>query len=371
MRKKLKIKAKQNNLTKKSDFQPVIFLTAFIVICAFALLFAGINIVTNKDFLVQKGLNEYQNGNFQDAERYYNFNTAIKKLFCITLKSHKDKDFYSYFESKEEMIKCILESGNISKAITEYQKLLQEVQIHCPYDEEMNNLINLQIANCYSVLGLYKKSIPIYEKLRSWYPQNLIQAYLETKNYDKAKEILFSNDIKTKIEEGDDTDAVALGYILLNYYKAIGRYDLANKNYSNNAPKFETDITSTLNLAELNYIQKNYEIAEKLFEELLSSDIFSQNTKHKIQLKYASLLYEIGKSYQAEQTIENIFKEQNELYDLSPEIICTNYTASKIFTHKSADFLKVAQKKFDRLKLPAESIFVNNLEDFCKINTHF
>lgn len=370
MKKTLKIKAKQKNSQKKSSLKLVIFSLVILFLCSFAF-FLGINILADENILAQKGLNAYQNGKFQNAERYYKADTTMKKIFSVTLKPQKDKDFYSYFESKEEMIKCLVERGNISKAIKEYQKFLKEVQTNCPHDEEMNNLINLQIANCYSILGLYNKSIPIYEKLRSWYPQNLIQAYLDTQNYEKAKAVLLSDDVKANIEDGEDTDAVALGYVLLNYYKAIGRYDLANKNYTEDAPSFETDITSALNLADLNYIQKNYEKAQELFEELLSSAAFSQNTRHKIQLKYASLLYEIGKSYQAEKAIEEIFNEQKELYDLSPEVICTNFTASKIFTQKSKDFSDIAQKKFDRLKLPAESLFFNNLNYFCEINTHF
>ena len=370
MKKTFKIKAKHNNNPKNSSLKPVIFSLIILFVCSFVF-FTGINILFDEDILAQKGLNAYQNGNFKNAERYYKADTEIKKLFSVTLKPAKDKDFYSYFESKEEMIKCLVERGNIQKAIKEYQKLLKEVQANCSQDEEMNNLINLQIANCYSTLGLYKKSLPIYEQLRSWYPQNLIQAYLDTKDYEKAKAVLLSDDVKANIEDGEDTDAVALGYVLLNYYKAIGRYDLANKNYTEDAPSFETDITSALNLADLNYRQKNYEKARELFEELLSSAAFSQNTRHKIQLKYATLLYESGKSYQAEKAVEEIFKEQKELYDLSPEIICTNYTASKIFNTKSKDFANIAQKKFDRLKLPAESLFYNDLDYFCKINTRF
>lgn len=368
MKKTLKIKAKNN---KKKDFPK----SKILLISAFLLFFVAIGVVGgayflfDEDILAQKALDFYQNGQYKKAEQFYMADTAIKKMFLVTLKAPQNKDFYPYFESKEDMIKCLVERGNIGKAVVEYKKLLKEVKENCPRDEEMGNLINLQIANCYSIFGLYEKSLPIYESLKNWYPQNLIQAYLDTKNFEKAKAVLMSDEVLEKIEEGEDSDAVALGYTLLKYYKAIGRYDLANNNYTKEAPSFETDVISALNLADLNLIQKNYEKAQELFEELLSSASFSTNIRHKIQIKYAILLYETGKSYQAEKAIEEIFKEQKELYDLSPDVICTNYAASKVFGQKSKDFANIAQKKFDRLKLPAESYFKNNIDYFCKINT--
>ena len=367
MKKKLKIKVKNN----PKNHKPIIFFAITVVLLAAIGFFEGMYFLFEENILTQKGLISYQNGQYKNAERYYNADTALQKLFAVTLKATKDKDFYAYFESKEEMIKCLIERGNISKAIKEYKKFLAEVQTNCPHDEDMSNLINLQIANCYATIGLYNKAIPIYEKLQNWYPQNLIQAYIDTKNYEKASAIINTDEIRAKIEEGEDSDAIALGYTLLNYYKAIGRYDLACKNYTKEAPSFETDIISALNLADLNYLQKNYAKSQELFEELLTSAAFSQNTRHKIQLKYANLLYESGKSYQAEKAIEDIFKEQKELFELSPEIICTNYTASKIFEQKSKNFANTAQKKFDRLKLPAESLFYNDLDYFCKINTRY
>ncbi len=367
MKKKLKIKVKNN----PKNHKPIIFFAITVVLLAAIGFFEGMYFLFEENILTQKGLISYQNGQYKNAERYYNADTALQKLFAVTLKATKDKDFYTYFESKEEMIKCLIERGNISKAIKEYKKFLAEVQTNCPHDEDMSNLINLQIANCYATIGLYNKAIPIYEKLQNWYPQNLIQAYIDTRNYEKASAILNTDEIRAKIEEGEDSDAIALGYTLLNYYKAIGRYDLACENYTKDAPSFETDIISALNLADLNYLQKNYAKSQELFEELLTSAAFSQNTRHKIQLKYAILLYESGKSYQAEKAIEDIFKEQKELFELSPEIICTNYTASKIFEQKSKNFANTAQKKFDRLKLPAESLFYNDLDYFCKINTRY
>lgn len=367
MKKTLKIKAKKN----EKNHKPIIFMALLALFLVFVAIFGGMYILFEENILTQKGLIAFQNGEYKNAEFYYDADTSLKKLFAVTLKAPKDKDFYSYFESKEEMIKCLIARGNISKAIKEYQKFLNEVQSNCPHDEDMSNLINLQIANCYSLLGLYNKSVPIYEKLKNWYPQNLIQAYIDTKNYEKARAILFSDEIKAKIEEGEDSDAVALGYALLNYYKATGNYNLANENYTKDAPSFETDIISALNLANLNYIQKNYDTARELFEELLSSAAFSQNTRHKIQTEYALLLFESGKSYQAEKALEDIFKEQKELYELSPEVICTNYAAAKVFRDKSQDFQKTAQKKFDRLKLPAESLFYNDIDYFCKINSRY
>lgn len=365
MKKTFKIKAK--NKSKITLFSTLIISMIIIL----GVLWGCITFLFDEDILAQKGLDFYQNGKYKNAEQCYKINTAIKKLFFVTLKQGKKKDFYSYFESKEEMIKILVERGNINKAVEEYQKLLKEVNENIPNDEEMKNLINLQIANCYSTLGLYDKSISIYEKLQSWYPQNLIQAYLDTKEYEKAKEILFSDKVKATIEDGEDFDAVALGYLLLSYYKAIGRYDLANTNYTEEAPSFETDITSTINLADLNFIQKNYETALQSYEELLSSSAFSQTMRHKIQLRYALVLYESGKSYQAEKAIAEIFQEQKELYELSPEVICTNYTASKVFGSKAKHYSEIAQKKFDRLKLPAESYFKNDLNYFCEINSRF
>lgn len=365
MKKTLKIKAKN-----KSKIG--IFSTIIISVVILSLVFFGIfYFLFDENILAKKGLNLYQNGQYKSAEQCYKIDTVIKKLFSVTLKSKKNKDFYSYFESKEEMIKILLERGNINKAVAEYQNMLKEVKDNIPNDEEMKNLINLQIANCYSTLGLYDKSIPIYEKLKSWYPQNLIQAYLDTKEYEKAKEILFSDKVRATIEDGGDFDAVALGYLLLSYYKAIGRYDLANTNYTEEAPSFETDITTAINLADLNFIQKNYETALSLYEELLSSPAFSQSMRHKIQSRYALVLYESGKSYQAEKAVEDIFQEQKELYELSPEVICTNYTASKVFVSKSKHYSEIAQKKFDRLKLPAESYFKDDLNYFCEINSRF
>lgn len=370
MKKTLKIKAKnikqkKNNTSKSKTVLVCIFLLflASLIICG------GAYFLFDEDILAQKGLNFYQNGQYKYAEQCYKFDTSIKNLFLITLKSPQNKDFYSYFESREEMIKCLVERGNISKAIFEYQKLLKEVKANCPRDEEMSNLLNLQIANCYSVLGLYGKSLPVYQSLKNWYPQNLIQAYIDTKDYEKAKSVLLSDEVREKIEDGEDSDAVALGYSLLSYYKAIGRYDLATENYTTEVPSFETDMISALNLADLNYIQKNYEKSRELYEELLSSASFSQNTRHKIQMRYAILLNESGKSYQAEKAIEEIFKEQKELFDLSPEVICANYVASKIVSSKADKYAEIAQKKFDRLKLPAESYFKNDIDYFCKINT--
>lgn len=371
MKKTLKIKTKIREKRINIFSKHKITATIIFLIIAILSIFFGILFLFNENILEQRALDFYQNGQYKNAESCYKLNTKIKKLFYITLKRTKDKDFYAYFESKEEMIKILLERGEITNAIKEYKKFLKEVKTNCPSDEDMSNLINLQIANCYSTLGLYKKSIPIYEQLKNWYPQNLVQAYIDIKDYEKADEVLQSEKVKSTIEEGEDLDAVALGYTLLNYYKAIGRYDLANKNYTKNAPSFETDITMALNAANINYIQKNYENAEPLYVELLSSESFSQNTRHKIQLQYAKLLYETGKSYQAEKLIEEIIKEQKELYDLSPEVICTNYTASKIFTEKSKYFSENAQKKFDRLKLPAESYFYKDLDYFCEINSRF
>lgn len=365
------MKKKLENIAKRQSKSIFLVTFAFAMIIFVGVFLCTISFILNENVLLKRGLTFYQNGQYKKAEQYYKADSSIKKMFSVTLKSKKNKDFYSYFESKEEMIKCLVERGNLRNAVSEYQKLLKEVAENIPNDEEMKNLINLQIANCYSALGLYDKSIPIYEKLQSWYPQNLIQAYLDIKDYEKAKSMLFSDKIKATIEEGGDFDAVALGYLLLSYYKAIGRYDLANTNYTEEAPSFETDITSAINLADLNFLQKNYETAMSMYEELLSSPAFSQSMRHKIQMRYAIVLAENGKSYQAEKAVEEIFNEQKELYELSPEVICTNYTASKVYTSNSSQYLKIAQKKFDRLKLPAENYFKNNLDYFCEINSRF
>ncbi len=370
MKRALKIKANIQEKRKKIYSKNKIVAIAIFFTISIAT-YMILLILYNGNILEQKALDFHQNGQYRNAESCYRLNTKIKKLFSVTLKSKKDRDIYTYFESKEEMIKCLIERGEITKAIKEYQKFAEEVKKHCPQDEEMSNLINLQIANCYSILGIYGKSIPIYEQLKNWYPQNLIQAYIDIEDYERAKNILETEKVQSTIAEGEDLDAVALGYTLLKYYKAIGRYDLADNNYTKEAPTFETDITNALNQANLKHIKKDYEKAEEIYEELLTSSAFSQTVRHKIQLQYALLLYEEGKSYQAEQAIENVIKEQGELYELSPEVICANYTAAKIYVEKAEYYLANAQKKFDRLKIPAESYFYKNLDYFCKINSRF
>lgn len=341
------------------------------VIC---IIFIGILLISlyfifEEDIFSEKAEEFMHLGKYSQAAKYYKLSSFIKDIFYIKLKKENDKDFYPVFECREMSIQAIVLYGDISQAINEYKKALQYVKKSLPHDEDMSKFLRLNLADCYSYLGYYKKSIPLYEELETWYPQNLIRAYLDTKEFSKAKSILDKKSVMEKIENGDDVDSIALEYDLFSYCKDTQQYEKASKNYSIYAPLFEISLIMPLNLADLYYRQNDFEKSKDMYEKILSTNDFSAKTKHKILINYAILLNDMNKNDDARKIFNLIFKEQKDLYKYSPEIICTNYYAGKIL--ENTKYSNIAKDKFNNLHLKKDSYFYKDIDYFCKINNNY
>lgn len=312
------------------------------------------------------------NGFYQKAADEYYKSVKLKKVI-YDLKnffkiSDNDRLNREINELLLEVASCYSESGDLKRALKFYLNFLARL----PKTSENEALINytkLQTAICYSSLGYYDKALPIYEELKTWYPQNLILAYINDKDFVNAEQILFSRDVQDKIKEGDDIDAAYLSYVLLSYYKEIGQFEKADKNYAEEAPEFESTIISKIHYADLYFNLKNYDKSEQLYMELVNSMEFPEKIMNKLKLRYALVLNANGKQNKAEQVINGVLNDIREAYKYSPEIICAKYYLAQIDVSKSLE--KDAKNLFSSLHLTKGSRFKNNIEEFCKINTAY
>lgn len=321
---------------------------------------------------VEKGKIYYEEGRYQKAAASFQKAVQIKKiqqnLYIFVKKDKKDILDSQINDMLLEIAFCYSESGDIKRALQFYSDLSSRLT-HKTSDEAFSNFIKLQQGLCYSYLGYYDKAIPIFEELKSWYPQNLIFAYINSKNFDKARKVLFSDVVQDKISGGDDIDAEALNYALFEYYKETRQYDKALKTHSEEMPEFETKLLKDIQNADLYSVLSKYEEAAKIYERLIYNPKFSQRTQNKIKIKYALVLALLNKNKDAENLLKEVESTLKESYRLSSDIICTKYYFSKI---RNDDRLKKESfSLFRELGLSKNSLFYKNIDDFCKINLQY
>lgn len=294
----------------------------------------------------------------------------IKKIFigiCLICVAVFGWNFYNQSYQDEDVSSVADEymlTGNFQKAIVEYKKLIDELSKNS--SEEDLKYLKLQLAKCYAALGYYKEALPIFRALKDWYPQELISAYLDLQRYEEAKNILTSDKVLASIKEGDDIDGVRLHYELLKYYKAMGRYGSAVLPFSEDAPTFETELFSNLNLADLYYRTNDLKKFEKEYEHFNSlEDVDSY--KLRMKLSYAQLLALNGDKKHAKKIFSEVKNMRADYYKYSPEVICSDYYEA-ISLDKS---VQKAQKAFEKLKLDDDSLFKNDIKYFCKVNMQY
>lgn len=252
--------------------------------------------------------------------------------------------------------------GDFQKAITEYKNLIEKSNS----SEEDLTYVKIQLAKSYAALGYYKKALPIFRELKDWYPQELISAYLALDRNEEARNILFSDKVLASIKEGDDIDGVRLHYELLKYFKAMGNFESAQTPFSKDAPVFETEIFESLNLADLYYRQNNLQKFEEAFEKFLTLDS-DDAYKLRLQLNYAQLLAKNGDEKHAKKQFSEVKKLSTGYYKYSPEVICSDYYEA-LALGKS---VQKAEKTFQKLKLDDDSLFKNDIKEFCRINMQY
>ena len=229
--------------------------------------------------------------------------------------------------------------GDFQKAITEYKNLIEKSNS----SEEDLTYVKIQLAKSYAALGYYKKALPIFRELKDWYPQELISAYLAL-----------------------DRNGVRLHYELLKYFKAMGNFESAQTPFSKDAPVFETEIFESLNLADLYYRQNNLQKFEEAFEKFLTLDS-DDAYKLRLHLNYAQLLAKNGDEKHAKKQFSEVKKLSTNYYKYSPEVICSDYYEA-LALGKS---VQKAEKTFQKLKLDDNSLFKNDIKEFCRINMQY
>ena len=309
-----------------------------------------------------------ENGEYQKAAKLYKKAILYKKTKDIF--KDKDEKNAEINDLLQEIVYCYSESGDVKRALKSYDQLYSNMSKSIS-DEATRKYIKLQMACCYADLGYFNKAIPIFEQLVKWYPQYLAQAYINTKDFEKAKNVLFSDDVQTKLQNGDDVDTAFLNYILLEYYKETNQFDKALKDYAPEAPSFESDLMKNIHFADLYYKTGNYQKSAEYYEKLIYNPEFSQKIQNKMKIKYALTLAKAGDFTKAKSLINEISESLKESYELSPEIICTKYYSVKILPKNNLETLKEAQNLFAQLRLTKDSRFYGNIEEFCRINTQY
>lgn len=350
----------------KKKSKKKLFFTALIVVIV---LFAGINKICHSFSSAEEDARIcVENGEYHKAAKLYQKAVFYKK--AANLFKTKNEKYSEQNDLLQEIVDCYSESGDIKRALGAYNRLYSNLSKSVS-DEASRKYIKLQIACCYADLGYFNKAVPIFEQLVKWYPQYLAQAYINTRNFEKAKNVLFSDDVQTKLQNGDDVDTAFLNYILLEYYKETGQFDKAQNDYAPEAPSFESEMMKDIHFADLYYQTGNYQKSAEYYEKLIYNPEFSQKIQNKMKIKYALTLAKTGDFTKAENLINEIFETLKESYELSPEIICTKYYSAKILPKENSEMLKEAQNLFTQLRLTKNSRFYGNIEEFCKVNTQY
>ncbi|NOQ26280.1 MAG: CHAT domain-containing protein [Bacteroidales bacterium] len=241
----------------------------------------------------------YQNGNYANSLEYLNKAIILKKQTNIDnppeyVKIHNRRGIVYY------------ELGNFQKAIESYVNALSHTQ-----DEYYKSIINYNIANIYVEKGNYSKALDFYEnslsilinsenekkyaKISDIYHNqgqvyhNLgiyklaLEKYLRCIQFSKEYNIGFMGDTYRNcglVYEKMDSLELAKNY----FVKAI---EINIKTYNENHPK---TILSYMSLATLLVKTKNYEKAEKLFNEIYSNLIVTVGHKHQYTSYYYSYI---------------------------------------------------------------------------------
>lgn len=359
---------KSSNISNKKSFNYL----KFVVIAVIIFIFFFIIFYFNNFNAAEKGKIYYEEGQYQKAAYYLQRAINFKKTkLSIAKWINPKKNKHTATEINDLLLDiafCYSESGDIKRALRFYSDLSSRLK-NDTSDEAFRNFVKLQTGLCYSYLGYFDKAIPIFEELKAWYPQNLIFAYINSKNFDKARVVLFSDVVQDKISEGDDIDAAALNYALFEYYKEIGQYDRAFKNHLNEMPEFEAELLKNVQNADLYNILGKYEQAAKLYEKLIYNPEFSQRIQNKMKIKYALVLASLNKNQEAANLLKEVEGTLKESYRLSPDIICTKYYFSKVI--KNDRLRRESFNLFRELNLSKESLFYRNIDDYCKINLQY
>ena len=181
----------------------------------------------------------YKNGFFQNAACCYNLclnYSKFSKKYINYFKNIPDKFIDKLYFS---IANCYVESGNIHQVINFYLKILNEYNNLSIENEYFINYLKMEIAENYSKLGYFDKALPIYKELQDWYPQNLINLYINMKDYYNVKNILFSEQIIETIQNGDDIDSASLYFLLLKFYLELRQYQKIFELTHNNIEDFE------------------------------------------------------------------------------------------------------------------------------------
>lgn len=344
-----------------------IFLISFVIVVI--VLFASIyKIYQGFSFAEEDARICVENGEYQKAAKLYKKAILYKKTKDIF--KDKDEKNAEINDLLQEIVYCYSESGDVKRALKSYDQLYSNMSKSIS-DEATRKYIKLQMACCYADLGYFDKAIPIFEQLVKWYPQYLAQAYVNIRDFGKARNVLFSNDVQTKLQNGDDVDTAFLNYVLLEYFKETGQYNKAQLSYAPEAPSFESDLMKDIHFADLYYQTGKYQKSAEYYEKLIYNPEFSQKIQNKMKLKYALTLEKMGDLSKAESLLNEIFETLKESYELSPEIICTKYYSSKILQNNNLKNLKDSQNLFTRLKLRKNSRFYGNIEEFCRVNLQY
>ncbi|MGN0013874.1 MAG: tetratricopeptide repeat protein [Candidatus Gastranaerophilaceae bacterium] len=367
MRKNINIRHKKSFSNIKSlNHIKIVIITGIIFILSFIIFYCcSFN-------AAEKGKIYYEEGQYQKAASYLQRAINLKKTKLSIAKWLNTKNNKHIATEINDLLLdiafCYSESGDIKRALRFYSDLYSRLK-NDTSDEAICNFVKLQIGLCYSYLGYFDKAIPIFEELKAWYPQNLIFAYINSKNFDKARVVLFSDVVQDKISEGDDIDAAALNYALFEYYKETCQYDRAFKNHSEEMPEFEATLLKNVQNADLYNTLGKYEQSAELYEKLIYNPEFSQRTQNKMKIKYALVLASLNKNQEAANLLKEVEGTLKESYRLSPDIICTKYYFSKIFNDEKLK--KDSFNLFRELSLSKESLFYRNIDDYCKINLQY
>ena len=293
---------------------------------------------------------------------YYNF---IEKTPFASVKKYEDDVKNIYIKIADGY----KQSGDFKSANNFYNKILSEYANSNIENEAFINYLKIQIADNYSKYGYFNKSVPIYKEFKNWYPQNLIHAYLNMKDFEKAKEILFSDDIQETIKDGDDVDSANLFYLMLKYYNETGEYQKIIALTNSQDTDFEKDLMSEIILADLYYKNGEYDKSYDLYAEILSSPYLENSSEFNVKIKFAILSQKTNRQEQAVEIFNEL--QSKKLYKYSPQKICLQYYGAEIFPSKKTSLLKASEKLFANLRLSDESYYKNNLIDFCKANIEF
>lgn len=353
----------------KGDILKKKTLSSFAIIIGIIIIISLIFIISFEEISFKCGQKYYKKTDFQKAAFCYNlalkYNKLIQKTIIFNNKKLDKKIENLYLKIADSYT----ESGDIKKSTDFYNELLLIYKNKNIENEDFINYLEMETAENYIKLGYFDKALKIYGKIQEWYPQNLIKIYLDMKKYDKAKEILFSEQIQETIQNGDDIDSAVLKYMLLKYFKEIKEYNQVLELSKNDDLDIESKLFIKLILAEIYETIGENQKAYKLYEDLLISPYLKNSSDFILKLHYAILASKTGKTEEAKELYKEIEKSQKKLYKYSPQKICLQYYGAEIFPSKKQSMQKNAVNLFKKLQLGKESYFYNNISDFCKVNT--